>query len=185
MKKENTETDKEKKKTKRRWFVHLMSHLLFGFLGILFSQGKWEAFLIVCIILAYSIVYYGGYLLERIAISHNYSKNFFWILTKFLSVILNISISFTICYLIIINAFPNSISNPEVLGKTEIEKVFNVFHFSIGNFLGISSDISISGIPIKFLQIVQYFVSFSFLIFLFSNYQDIKESYSRYYTDEE
>lgn len=154
-------------------------------MAVFSTHDKWTACFGVFIILAYSIIYYGGYLLERLAISHNYSKNLLWILTKFLSVILNISISFTICYLIIINAFPKSISNPEVLGKTVFEKVFNVFHFSLGNFLGISSDITISGIPIKLLQIVQYFVSFSLLIFLFSNFQDIKESYSKYYTEED
>jgi hypothetical protein len=140
MTEENTKIANEKKKIKSRWLAHLMSHLFFGFLAILFSHDIWTACFGVFMILAYSIIYYGGYLLERLAISHNYSKNPLWILAKFLSVILNISISFTICYLIIINAFPKSIENPDVLGKTIFEKVFNVFHFSLGNFLGISSD---------------------------------------------
>lgn len=185
MAEENSKTDKEKKKPKSRWITHLTSHIAFVFFAFLFSHDKWSSCFVILIILAYSILYYGSYLLERLAISHNYSKNLLWILMKFLTVIFNLSVSFTICYLIIINAFPKSISNPNVLGVTDLEKIFNVFHFSLGNFLGINSEISISGIPIKFLQIVQYFVSFSFLIFLFSNYQDIKESYSRYYTDEE
>lgn len=178
-----SKTTKSENKRKSRWLPHLGSHLLFGFLAILFSNDKWAACFGVLIILAFNIFYFGAFLLERLAISHNYSKNLLWILAKFLSVILNISISFTICYLIIINAFPKSIFNPDVLGKTDLEKIFNVFHFSLGNFLGISSDITIQGIPIKLLQIVQYFVSFSLLIFLFSNFQEIKESYSRYYKE--
>lgn len=170
---------------KSRWFLHLSSHVVFGLLGIISLKNFWISISIVFLTLIYSILYYGAYLLERIAITKNHSKDLFWLLGKFLSVIFNISISFSICYFILISIFPDSISNPEVLGKTMFEKGFNIFHFSLGNFLGMNSDIIIRGIPVKFLQIVQFFVSFSLLVFLFSNYHEIKENYSKYYTDEE
>lgn len=186
-KKDPPKSEKHDKSTKKknRWLSHLVSHLTFAFLAIIFSHNEWTASFGVLIILSFAIFYFGAYLLERLAIAKNHSKTLLWLLGKFLSVILNISISFTICYLLILKVYPESISNPEVLGHSFIEKVFNIFHFSLGNFLGMDSDIIIQGIPIKLIQIVQFFVTFSLLIFLFSNYHDIKEIYSKYYTEED
>lgn len=169
----------------KRLSTHILFHILYFFLAFIFQKNKVGAVFIIISFLSLCLIYFGSYLLERIAILHNYSKNLFWILYKFLIVIINISFTFSISYWLIFKIYPNSISNPEILGGKWYEKGFNFFHFSIGNFLSMDSDIVIAGIPIKLIQLIQYLVSFCLLIFLISNFTDIKNSYSEYYKEKD
>lgn len=166
-----------------RLINHILFHILFFFLAFISQKNKVEAVFIIISFLSLCLIYFGSYLLERIAILNNHSKNLFWLLIKYLTVLVNVSITFSISYWLIFKLYPNSILNPEVLGTQFYEKGFIFFHFSIGNFLGMDSDLDISGIPIKLIQLIQYLVSFSLLIFLFSNYTEIKNSYSQHYKE--
>jgi hypothetical protein len=162
---------------------HTLFHSLYLFLAIISPKNKFATFFLIIIFLSLCLFYFGLYLLERIAILQNHSKNLLWLLIKYLTVLINVSITFSISYWLIFKLYPNSISNPEVLGNQFYEKGFIFFHFSIGNFLGMDSDLEISGIPFKLIQLIQYLVSFSLLIFLFSNYTEIKNSYSQHYKE--
>jgi hypothetical protein len=177
---------KKNKISPPRYISHLLFHFIFIFALYLSRGNSLQSYFAIAFTLLFSSVYYGSYLLERIAISHNFSKNLFWVLSKFLSVIINFSVSFSTCYLSIYYLHPSSITNNSILfDKSLLETFFHFFHFSLGNFLGMDSDLSITGIPMKIIQIFQYFVSFSLIIFIFSNYSGVKESYSQYYKNKE
>lgn len=81
--------------------------------------------------------------------------------------------------------YPDSMENSAVLGTGFFEEFLTFFHFSLGNFLGMDSQIIVTGVAFKIIQIIQSLLAFCLLIFLFSNYNDIKEGYSRYYKGEE
>lgn len=179
-----------KRKKRSRIFSHLLYHIMglgavtiFGKFSI--GQSSWYTIPIAIFLLVYYIIYFGAYLLERIAIQHNYQRSLFWLLGKFLSVIVNLALTFTYCYILMYYTYPDSMKDTSILGTGVFEKFLTFFHFSLGNFLGMDSQIIVTGAAFKIIQIIQSLTTFCLLIFLFSNYTDIKKGYSEYYEQEE
>jgi len=186
--------NKPKKDDKRKRRGRILNHLVYHILGLAaitifgkLNAGKPNLYsvFIAAFLLIYSLFYFGAYLLERIAIQHNYKRSLFWMLGKFLSVIVNLTLTFTYCYILMYYTFPDSMADTSVLGTGIFEKFLTFFHFSLGNFLGMDSQIVVTGAAFKIIQIIQALTTFCLLVFLFSNYADIKEGYSKYYKEDE
>lgn len=153
--------------------------------GIKVYEIDYMSLIVIFFILAFQLVYFFAYLLERITLYDGEKRSIFWLLGKYVSVLLNIAYTYTFVYWVIYLSIPNSIESENVLGTAFFEQFFNFFYFSIGNFLGMEGQIVPTGILFKMTHIIQSITVFLIIVFVLSNFNDIKKSYSKIYNGKE
>lgn len=171
----------EKLSRNNRIITHLLVNI-FAVLSIYFFENSFKnyvnlSFALFGITFYYSI-YFGTYLLERIAIKENHKKSHFYLISKLISVLLNLSFGFCLAYyLIYLNNNDSIILDDKIsIGNTFFEKISNFYYFSLGNFLGFDKQIIPNSILFKLFVVFQYLYIFIFFIYLFSNFEEIKKS---------
>ena len=135
------------------------------------------------LLIAFYTLYFGTYLLERMAITENHKRSHFYLIRKILSVLLNISYCYGIVYFIIYTHDTNAVTDNSSIGNTFIEKLGSFFYYSFGNFLGYDSTFLPKSLLFKLVQVLQSLTGFIVLVYLFTNFDTIKKEYSGYYKE--
>jgi hypothetical protein len=117
--------------------------------------------------------------LKETLIEYNHkSLSIFWLIGRLLSLIIGLSFMFTFLYWVVILNYPNSIGNPEILGKGYWQNGFNSFYFSLGNYLGVDSEIIPKGILFKSLRLIQSLTNLLLFVFVIGNFDQIKNAFN-------
>jgi hypothetical protein len=134
-------------------------------------------FLLILVLFLQSLSFY-SFLKETLIEYNHKSLSIFWLIGRLLSLIIGLSFMFTFLYWVVILNYPNSIGNPEILGKGYWQNGFNSFYFSLGNYLGVDSEIIPKGILFKSLRLIQSLTNLLLFVFVIGNFDQIKNAFN-------